>query len=125
MTWSAAELLASPSRTLSRACLPGTTANPHVSDGHTPAQDGPNARTKLVQKELPVERDQGLGVWIHERTDRPLEPFVGVSDGSRVGLDFLYPSRPIAHGPRNDPPSGCCGARRQALGGSEGLSFIR
>ena len=35
-------------------------------------------------KELPAERDQGLGAWIRQRKDRPLEPSVDVADGSRV-----------------------------------------
>jgi hypothetical protein len=72
-------LLASRSMPLSRERMAGTTANLHVSDGPTPGQDGPNARTKLLQRELPVERDQGLVTGIRQRTDRPLQQPAGTT----------------------------------------------
>src|SRR5438132_433897 len=48
-------------------------------------QDGPSARTKLVKGELPAERDQGLGTWIRQRTDRPHERPAGAAGFSWVG----------------------------------------
>ena len=75
-------------------------------------------------KELPAERDQGLGAWIQERTDRPLEPSVDVWDGSRVGWTSGI-SRDTCSQAGNDSAGGCRGAWRQALDGSEGLSFMR
>ena len=74
-------------------------------------------------KELPAERDQGLGAWIHERINRPLEPSVDVADGSRVdwtsGISRDEGTRAGNGG------GGFRAAWRQALGGSEGLSFMR
>ena len=93
-------------------------------DGREPCQDGPRARSQLP-KELPAERDQGLGAWIHERTDRPLEPSVGVSDGSRVGWTSGIPRDPLLTGRVNDSAKRLSRRLRQALGGSEGLSFMR
>jgi len=41
--------------------------------------------------ELPAERDQGLGTWIRQRTNRPLEHARGgLLQG---GLDIRYPAR--------------------------------
>ena len=75
--------------------------------------------------ELPAERDQGLGTWLQQRTDRPLEHARGRDGLLEGGLDFRYPSRLLAHGPGNDSAGGRSRAWRQALGGSEGLSFMR
>ncbi len=75
--------------------------------------------------ELPAERDQGLGAWIQECTDRPLEHARGRSGLLKGGLDFRYLSRHVLSGRGNDSAGGCRGGWRQALGGSPGLSFIR
>ena len=75
--------------------------------------------------ELPAQRDQGLGTWIQQRTDRPLKHACGRDGLLEGGLDFHYPSRLLAHGPGNDSAGSHSRARRQALGGSEGLSFMR
>ena len=40
---------------------------------------------KAPPLELPAERDQGLGTWIRQRNDRPLEQPAGEADRSRVG----------------------------------------
>jgi hypothetical protein len=71
-----------------------------------------------------TEQDQGLGAWIQERTDRPLVPSVDVADGSRAGWTSGIP-RDTCSRAGNDSAGGCRGAWRQALGGSEALSFIR
>ncbi len=85
LTRHGAELLVSCSRPESRTRVDGTTANQWVGDGRQPGQDGPNARTKLCNEELPVQRDQGLGTSIRQRADRPLERPAGGAGCSRVG----------------------------------------
>ena len=48
---------------------------------------------KAPHEELPAERDQGLGTWIRERTDRPLEQARGRDGLLEGGLDFRSDSR--------------------------------
>ena len=85
----------------------------------------PECSGKAPKVELPAERDQGLGAWIRRRTDRPLKHARGRGGLLKGGLDIRYHSR---HGGSR------AGERlrrrlerwlRQALGGSEGLSFMR
>jgi hypothetical protein len=45
----------------------------------------PACTGKAPPLELPAERDQGLGTWIRQRNDRPLEQPAGEADRSRVG----------------------------------------
>jgi hypothetical protein len=78
----------------------------------------------LCKGELPVQRDQGLGTSIRQRTDWPLEPPQAMR-GLEGGLDFLYHSRLLAHELANNSASNAYAKRRQALDGSVGLSFIR
>ncbi len=110
---------------MSRTRVAGTTANPHASDGHTSGQDGPSARTKLLQRELPVERDQGLVTGIRQRTDRPLQQPAGNGGPLEGGLDIRSHARHKTHGPGNASADNWSGVWRQALGGSGGLSFMR
>jgi len=80
---------------------------------------------KAPDVELPAERDQGLRAWIRERTHRPLEHPCGPGC-SRVGWTSGTTRDTEAHGPGNDSAGGNLRrAWRQALGGSEGLSFMR
>ena len=74
--------------------------------------------------ELPAERDQGLGAGIGEGIDRPLEQ-AARAGGSRVGWTSGTTCDRETHGLRNGSAGGWRVSRRQALGGSAGLSFIR
>jgi hypothetical protein len=76
-------------------------------------------------KEPPAERDQGLG-GVDPRTHQSAARAVRGRGGRlKDGLDFRYPSRPIAQGPGNDSAKRLSRCLRQALGGSDGLSFMR
>jgi hypothetical protein len=44
----------------------------------------PACSDQAPKAELPAERGQGLGAWIRQRKERPLEPSVDVADGFRV-----------------------------------------
>jgi hypothetical protein len=91
LTWRGASLLARRSRPVSRARGDGTTANRHISEGREPGQDGPSARTELLKRELPRERDQGLETCLRQRIDRPLEQPAGGAGCSRVGWTSATP----------------------------------
>ena len=75
--------------------------------------------------ELPAIRDQGLRAWIHKRTYRPLEPPADEADGPRVGWTSRVSHDTGLTRPANGPTGGWERQPRQALGESEGLSFIR
>jgi hypothetical protein len=102
----------------------GTTANPLVSDGPTPDQDGPNARTKLLER---AAGGTGPGPGDGDpTTHRSAAPATrghgGLLEG---GLDIHYHERHKTYGPGNGSTDNPSGAWRQALGGSGGLSFMR
>ena len=84
-------------------------------------QDGPGARTKLFQGAA-GSWGPGPGTWLR---DEPIGRTSGPRAGGLLvgGLDFRVRSRQEAHGPGNDSSNGWKRQRRQALGGSEGLSL--
>jgi len=125
LTRRGAELSAGRSRPLSRARGDGPTAKGCVLDCHEPRQDGRVPGQKLLNVELPAKGTRVWGASIRERTDRPLKHARGRGGLLKGGLDIRYHVR---HG---GSPAGERLRRRrerawrQALGGSEGLSFMR
>jgi hypothetical protein len=75
-------------------------------------------------RELPAQRDQGLGGLLRERADRPLKAAVRAE---RAASGWTGHPLPRAHGltgPENEVAGGGSDAR-QALGGSSDLSLMR
>jgi hypothetical protein len=109
---------------LSRERMAGTTANLHVSDGPTPGQDGPNARTKLLQR---AAGGTGPGPGDGDPTTyRSAAPATRAHGGMLEGeLDIHCHARHQTLGPGNGSTDNRSGAWRQALGGSGCLSFMR